>query len=147
MALCWMMGMSVMAQTTVTINGLKYQLNGTEAYVSGYEGSPTDVVIPATIVSDGLTFKVTEISGRAFYGCTTLTSVRSVGDNLFNIGYQAFRGCTSLESISFPSVTSISSCAFDNCFSLYYVYLRDVSIVEGDGNWSGAFMAVHLYLI
>ena len=58
---CFLISMSSYAQTVVTIGGLKYTLNGTEAYVSGYTGSPTDVVIPATIESDGLTFRVTEI--------------------------------------------------------------------------------------
>lgn len=79
---CLITSMGIFANTEVTIGQLKYQLNGTEAYVSGYVGSPTDVVIPATIESDGLTFKVTQISPRAFTDCQTLISVKAIGDNL-----------------------------------------------------------------
>ena len=130
---CLLFSMSafIQAQTVVTIGQLKYQLNGTEAYVSGYVGSPTDVVIPATIVSDGLIFKVTKINKSAFYDCTTITSVKAEGDNLAEIGYNdntswyygAFRGCTSLVSISFPSVITINSYTFLNCSKLQDVYL------------------------
>lgn len=136
MALCWMMGMSAMAQTTVVINGLKYGLNGTEAYVWGYEGSPTDVVIPATIESDGLTFKVTKISSKAFFRCTSLTSVRSVGENLKYIGNNydvqgCFEYCTSLESVYFPSVTNIGAYAFEDCTSLPYIVLPSGCTIDG----------------
>lgn len=115
---CLFVGISSYADTVITIGNLKYTLNGTEAYVSGYVGSPTDVVIPATIVSDGLTFKVTQISLRAFYGSTSLNSVKSIGNNLKSIGESAFSNCAALKTISFPTVETISSSAFYNCTNL-----------------------------
>ena len=136
-AFCLLLSMNVVAQTYVTIGQLKYQLDGTEAYVCGYVGSPTDVVIPATIESDGLTFKVTKINTKAFYQCKTLKSVRSEGDNLVLIACEkylddiygwylnegAFEGCTSLVSVSFPSVQGIGACSFSGCSNLQYVWL------------------------
>jgi hypothetical protein len=120
--------MSAFGQTEVTIGQLKYVLNGTEAYVSGYVGSPTDVVIPATIESDGLTFKVTRVNGGAFRDCTTITSVKAVGSNLNEIGYSgnsygAFQGCTSLASVSFPYVKIINVGSFKYCSNLQSVWL------------------------
>lgn len=133
LALCWLMGMSAMAQTYVTINGLKYQLNGTEAYVSGYEGSPTDVVIPATIESDGLTFRVTKVMDNAFKQCSSITSLTSTGANLKTVGSRAFYSCTSLKSVSLPSVTNINQNVFYQCTSLQSVSLPSVTSIE---NWA-----------
>ncbi len=127
-----MMGMGAVAETVVTINGLKYSLDGTEAYVTGYEGSPTDVVIPATIVSDGLTFKVTGIMRSAFEDCSSLTSVKSVGENLIGIADDAFAGCVSLKTISFPSVTVVSFRSFQRCNQLKIVLLKKVESIWND---------------
>ena len=62
MMLIFMLLASVVNATTdVTIDNIKYRLNGTEAYVVGYEGSPVDVTIPEKITVSGSTFLVTEI--------------------------------------------------------------------------------------
>ena len=142
-----MIGMSVMAGTVVTVNNLKYELNGTEAYVCGYEGSPTDVVIPATIESDGLTFKVTKISSIAFQNCTTITSAKSLGENLITISTGgetihegAFSGCTSLVSIIFPYVQTIGSSAFSDCSKLQNVWLGyNLREILGGSGSSGSY--------
>ncbi len=136
LVLCFLISMGSYA-VEVTIGDLKYTLNGTEAYVSGYTGNPTDVIIPATIESEGQTFKVTKISSKAFFCCTSLTSVRSVGENLKYIGnnYDAqgcFEYCTSLESVYFPSVTNIGAYAFENCTSLPYIVLPSGCTIGGN---------------
>lgn len=123
MAFSLLLSTSAMAYTEVTQGQLRYELNGTEAYVCGYVGSPTDLVIPATIESDGLTFKVTKISNSAFSGCSNLVTVKAVGNNLVEIGEWAFSGCTSLVSVSFPSVKKIGYRAFYNCTMLSYIVL------------------------
>ena len=139
--------MNSKAQTYVNIDGLKYQLNGTEAYVVGYVGTPTDVVIPATIESDGLTFNVTSINQEAFYKCTSITSVRAEGYNLGYINPGAFAGCTALKSIYFPKVYNIYGGAFQGCSELQFVWLgTSLQSISGDGtsyaignNRNGAF--------
>lgn len=115
---CLLTSMSAFATTIVTINGLNYELKGTEAYVVGYVTGITNVVIPETIMSEGLTFKVTQVNDEVFNGCETLKSIRSEGDNLKRIGSKAFYACPSLVSVSFPSITTINPWTFYGCKSL-----------------------------
>lgn len=116
MAFILFMSMNAIAQTYVTINKLKYQLNGTVAYVAGYTGGSTDVVIPATIESDGLTFKVIKINNNAFKG-TSITSIRSEGENLKTIDNGTY-------SYSSYSEEFYYSGAFSGCSSLTTVQLQ-----------------------
>ena len=133
---CLLISMNAFAYTEVTTDQLRYRLYGTEAYVRGYVGSPTDVVIPATIESDGLTFKVTQVIDNVFKDCETITSVKSVGNNLETIGNYAFSNCTSLKSISFPAVKDIGSRAFHGCSSLESISFPAVKDIG-----SGAFQS------
>ena len=137
LAFCLTLNMSTLAVTTVTIGQLDYQLNGTEAYISGYVGSPTNVEIPNTITSGGLTYKVTTILKGAFYRCTSITSVKAVGENLIRIGQDsnsegAFEGCTSLVSISFSHVQFVGWGTFNGCSKLKDVWLgTDLNCLYG----------------
>ena len=82
--------------------------------VTGYEGTPTAVVIPETY--EGL--PVTSIRNWAFWYCTSLTSI-TIPDSVTSIGLGAFTGCTSLTSVTIGSgVTSIGDTAFVSCLSL-----------------------------
>ncbi len=87
----------------------------------------TDLVIPDT---------VTTIRDYAFYNCDSLMSV-TFGENsqLTSIGNKAFYGCSSLTSITIPSsVTSIGSYAFYNCDSLMSVTFGENSQLTSIGN-------------
>ena len=68
---------------------------------------------------------VTTIGDRAFYNCSSLTSV-TIGDSVTSIGNMAFYGCNSLTSITIPdSVTSIGAAAFGYCRSLTSITIPD----------------------
>ena len=87
---------------------------------SAFEGydSLVSITIPAS---------VTSVDGRAFYGCSCLTSV-IFGENskLTSIGNAAFSDCTSLTSVTIPaSVTSIGNAAFSDCSSLTSITIPD----------------------
>lgn len=124
LALCLFFSMNVFADE-VTIGSLKYQLNGTEAYVSGYVGEPTDVVIPEIIVSDGLTFQVTQINASAFNSCSSITSLTSTDGNLKAINDYAFNECPNLKKVKLicAEESSIGHYSFYQCASLIEVHL------------------------
>ena len=113
-----------------------------------YTSSDGNIVIPyaldvfgAKIVSneykDGqgvITFDgpVTSIGDRAFYKCSSLTSV-TIPESVTSIGNSAFESCSALTSITIPnSVTSIGDIAFAYCSSLTYITIpNSVSKVGG----------------
>ena len=77
------------------------------------------------------------IAGRAFSGCTSLTSV-TIGNGVKSIGNSAFSGCTSLTSITIPdSVTSVGGQTFENCTSLTSINIPNSVIDIGYGVFRG----------
>ena len=108
--------------------GLKYTLSNNEYTVSGYEGTDTQVVIPA--VYDG--HPVTSIGKGAFAYRSSLTSI-VIPDSVTSIGDDAFEYCSGLTEIVIPeSVTSIGDDAFDNCQSLTEIVIPDGVTSIGD---------------
>ena len=93
----------------------------------------TEANIPAEI--DGL--PVTTIGDKAFFYCSSLTSV-SIPDSVTSIGEWAFSGCRGLTSVSIPdSVTSIGNLAFYACSNLTSVnYFPDSVASIGSGAFS-----------
>ncbi len=126
-------------------SGLRYSvisLDPLSVSVIGYEGSPLAVAIPGEVPLNGVSFAVSSVADKAFYGCETLRSldlgsVSSVGmkafarcsslaafdagDSLESIGVYAFYGCSALEKLdSGACLKSIGSRAFDRCSSLQW---------------------------
>ena len=108
---------------SVEIGGIAYNLSETEqiaevtskTFPSKYSG---DIVIPSTILYNGITYNVTSIGNHAFNYCTALTSV-TIPNSVTNIGDDAFVQCTHLISVTIPeSVTSIGAHAFSSCTGL-----------------------------
>lgn len=152
---------SISAQTlsfySVSPSGhnLFYQITSTTAHtvqVSGGNSSLSgSLIIPDSVVCDGVSYVVTHIYGatnnsafwgqsqltsvtipntvtsigdRAFFGCTGLTAI-NLYDGLTTIGACAFQGCSSLSSVNIPaSVTSIATQAFKNCTGLITITLN-----------------------
>ena len=84
-----------------------------------------DVVIPAQVTYEGVTYRVTGIGSEAFLLCSSMTSI-SLPESVTSINYGAFNLCTSLTSITLPnSLTSIPSNAFRNCTGLTGITIPD----------------------
>lgn len=106
-----------------------------------------ELVIPAEVEHDGITYTVVSIGPRAFSGCKEITSLNiastvaeigayafyqctgitgevTVGENIVNIGRSAFYGCSGITSVRFNAVKcesmggTHSSTAFGGCRAL-----------------------------
>ena len=93
----------------------------------------TTANIPASVTYNSATYSVTSIGGRAFYGCSSLTSV-TIPNSVTSIGNNAFYYCTGLTSVTIPnSVTSIGGSAFEVCSGLTSVTIGNSVTSIGDG--------------
>ena len=106
---------------SVTIGGFSYVLDSSKktAKVSVFQHS-ANLRIPNTVVYNNVTYKITSIANRAFFGRIglTLTSV-TIPNSVTSIGESAFEGCERLTSLTIPnSVTSIGNNAFWGCSGL-----------------------------
>ncbi len=91
---------------------------GTIEYVKPGNKSIKKIVIPKTILINGVKYKVTSIADKAFKNCKKLTAV-SIGNNVKTIGKEAFSGCKKLKTVKLGSnVTTIGAKAFYNCVKL-----------------------------
>ena len=102
----------------ITSGDWTYRAYGEEAVLCSYNGTATEITVPATI--DGL--PVTELGwglGSCFSGVAdTLKSV-TIEDGIPLINNSAFKNCTALTKIEIPSsVTSLGFSAFEGCTSL-----------------------------
>ena len=142
MLICLMAMVSAKAQTIVTVDGLKYSLNGAYASLYGVAKGNTSekITVPATIAYEGLTYTVNVISTDAFNGSNgeykyvnvviLPNTFKTIGGRAFNnsgitsvkleegvesIGGYAFYN-SSITSIVIPSsVINMNYGIFDNC--------------------------------
>ena len=85
-----------------------------------YEG---DIVIPATVTYNGVSYLVTGIAEKAFQNCRDLTTVE-IKAKITTIGKQAFDGCWELKCLYIPnSVSEIGNGAFNQCRSMKRIRL------------------------
>ena len=76
-----------------------------------------EVIIPASVVNDGITYQVTRIGNKAFQGCKELALI-DIPEGITSIGTFAFNGCTRLENVDLPnSLVTLERFAFYGCYS------------------------------
>ena len=118
----------------VRVDNLFYLLDGDHAIVSpeaddeginyNEANRPTgDIVIPANIEVEGVTYPVTHIAASTFAECPGVTSVE-MPESITKIGNYAFEYCDALETVTFAnSLTEIGYYAFYQCAALRSVNL------------------------
>jgi hypothetical protein len=121
------------AETTsaTTVSNLIYTVSGTNATVVGTTLTTGDLVIPETVVINGVTCNVTSIGDSAFRNCAGLTSV-TIPNSVTSTGISSFENCTGLTSVIIPdSVTAIGAWSFQNCTGLTSVTIPNSVISIG----------------
>ena len=108
------------AGETFPDGNLTYTVNDDEKTVTLTDGHKAsgDIIIPAAVEQDGISYPVTSIGDTAFASCWQLVSVTFSG-NVDSIGDSAFYYCIALENVTFSGdVGSIGSTAFVDCNAL-----------------------------
>lgn len=113
---------------------LIYALNETsDGYiVTGYNGTPTDLMIPSTYE----TLPVTGIDMYAFENCNSLTTVQ-IPNGVISVGGYAFHNCANLAQIKIGAgVTTIERYAIYECASLTNIVVdeNNTAYQSIDGN-------------
>lgn len=137
---------------------ITYPNNNSSNYYSNYSKPTGDLVIPGSIVHNGVKWDIGHIGANAFYYCTGLTSViisdsiisvgdwafyyctglttASIGNGVNNIGGNAFKSCSNLTSVSIGnSVTTIGDNSFGNCLSLNSITIYSQSCTWNPTNY------------
>ena len=83
---------------TFYLNENSYFPNNNARVFDSDESKSGDLIIPSTISYNGTTYSVTSIGDRAFYYCSSLTSV-TIPNGVTSIGGSAFYGCNGLTSV------------------------------------------------
>lgn len=125
---------SMLLASEIHVGGIYYDFDSIAKTASvtyhGSEGPEWEaymgaVVIPDSVVYNGMTYSVTSIGDVAFAGCTRLTSV-SIPNSVTSIGVGAFSRCKNLKYATIPnSVTNIGKRAFQSCNHLESVKISN----------------------
>lgn len=111
----------------VPITDLKYEISGTELYITGYEGIDSDIIIDSSYEISGKKYSVTVINESAFEGNTDIESL-VLPETLRSVEKYAFYNCTSLKSVT---VLSKNATIGELAFGYYYISRGQDGKVEG----------------
>lgn len=83
------------------------------------------VVIPSTVLYNGVTYNITAVGDSAFQGCENLQSV-TISNGVTKVGVHGFINCKGLSEVVLPkSLISIGGSAFNACESLESIALPE----------------------
>lgn len=101
---------------------------------NGFNMPVGDLVIPASITHQGVSYPVTEIEPKAFQNCIDITSV-IIPNSVNYISYNAFFECSGITSLTIgSSVIDISNGAFAYCSALEEIHFRSANPPTLNGN-------------
>lgn len=97
----------------------KYAGNGSEAWISGWSGNATDIVLP---IKTEWGTPVISVEKNTFRNCTTLSTIY-IPNSLF-VNTSAFTGCSNLTAVNVEEgnkhIRSIDGVLFENNTLVYY---------------------------
>ncbi len=121
---------------TIIQDGIKYEIrysdDKAEALVTGYQGSPSSVIIADSITYGKTKYPVTTLKYAAFRSCENLVYIK-LPDSLTEIQGYVFAECKKLSSIEIPeNDTIIGNGAFSGCINLKHITIpRNVQKIDG----------------
>ncbi len=109
---------SAFAVEEVEIDGLWYEVvaKAKEAKVIQHKNNVKyngDIVIPETVVYEGVTYSVTSIGDYAFWDCSDLTSV-TIPNSVTSIGDRAFWDCSGLKKVIVKDIAAWCGISFSD---------------------------------
>ena len=140
----------------VTVGDFTYTLSVSDATVTGYTGTSSEITIPSSIHYGDDDYTVVAVGAEAFENCLLLESITIPGsvttlgngafsgcrflqtvnhsDSITFIGERAFEQCNSLKNFTMPNgLTTLGGCAFYECTSLTSVTIPNtLSHLNGD---------------
>lgn len=126
----------LMPQTASAYDGLDFILNAETGEAEVWwndDREPSSIVIPETVMEDGVTYTVTGIYKTAFKNCTWLESV-TLPATIKRIGNEAFFGCSGLRELVLPDgIEVIGNFAFRDCTGLTELTVPATVTEIGDG--------------
>ena len=141
-------GQTAVAQTFV-VDNLSFTVTDADAKkvsVSKADGISGNVVIPASVTNEGVTYDVTSVPNQAFYNCSAITGI-TIPASVESVGSLAFQA-TALTSITIEdSETALvwSGGYYHPLFNLstsYELYLGRDLTTEGDRSYFPGAMSV-----
>ncbi len=137
LALGWIFTLPVHAATTDFMEaGIHYRVldDGKTVGVAGADANITTLDVPETVTdsSTGTKYQVTAVENGAFWGNSTLTTVR-LADSVVNLETDAFHDCENLSSFTFSKKsTTLENWVFYNCKKLTSIDLSSISSMGSD---------------
>ena len=122
------------------LNGFYYNYISENDVAVTYQGeSPgftnhysSDIIIPESIIYNGITYTVSAIGDYAFYYCSGVKSI-TIPNSITEIGNHAFLGCSGLTNIIIPeTVTEIKTGTFYGCNNLAQIEISNSITSIGD---------------
>ena len=102
--------------------------------ITKVDNTAKTVKVSDTITDNGVTYKVTAISDKAFKNNKNVVNVR-LGNNIRILGKNTFEGCPKLKSVTLSkNIVKIPGSTFRNCKSLKSINLNNVKEI-GDGTF------------
>ena len=127
----------------ITSSFAPYTVEVTSQLSSSPYNEGVDIItatIPETVTYNGTTYSVTSIGDKAFYGCSSLTSI-TISNSVTSIGYETFLGCSSLTSVTLNSndIVSKEYTSSSNIHGIFGSHVEEYVIgdsVTSIGEWA-----------
>ena len=129
-------------QAESALDFLSYEIIDQSVQITGFQGNPVDLVIPAEI--DG--YPVTSIKDAAFSFCNSLVSI-TIPEGVIHIGSGAFMSSEKLRNVVLPStLQDLGDMTFYGCFGLTNITLPEDLKKIGTGTFAYCYRLTSLII-